>query len=507
MPQSNSESRLSPQQVMVIAPLAGALVTLSLAPFDIWPTGILSCALLAWLLSTCEPRPALWRGWLYGLGMFGSGASWVYVSIHVHGYAPVPLALTLTALFCGGLAIFHGLFGWLYVRFVRPLPGGMLIGFALLWVLLEWLRSWVLTGFPWLLLGYAHVDTWIAGWAPIVGVFGLSFVCALSGSCLFLAWRGRQPVAIATYGVIVLTIWGGGGVLKPIQWVVRASEQPLTTAIYQPNVPQEHKWDRKYYYPILKQLDVGTTPLLGNQILVWPEAAVPNYYQNARGFLDPIAAQAEMTGTTLITGIPHRSDNSQGYHNSIVALGAGSGVYHKQRLVPFGEYVPLESVLRGLIAFFDLPMSAFSPGPADQAPLQAGAYRVAPYICYEIIYPDLVASTARDADLMITISNDSWFGRSIGPLQHLQMARMRALENGRYLIRGTNNGVSAIIDHRGQIVQATDQFVETSLVGEVETMLGNTPFGSFGSRPVIIGCGLGLGLMYLMYLAFWREQD
>jgi apolipoprotein N-acyltransferase len=167
----------------------------------------------------------------------------------------------------------------------------------------------------------------------------------------------------------------------------------------------------------------------------------------------------------------------------------------------------MEGALRGLIAFFDLPMSAFSAGPKNQQPLQAGGFRVAPYICYEIVYPDLVAQTARDADLLITISNDSWFGDSIGPLQHLQMAQMRALENGRYLIRGTNNGVSAIINHRGEIISATDQFVETSLSGEVETMLGNTPFSSFGSAPIIIGCGLGLGLMVLMYFGFWRETD
>lgn len=507
MSDSQRESRLSPLQVLILAPLAGALVTLSLAPFDIWPAGILSCALLVWLLSTCEPRQALWRGWLYGVGMFGTGVSWVYVSIHVHGYAPIPLAVLLTSLFCGGLALFPALFAWLYTRYVRPLPGGMLMGFPLLWVLFEWLRSWILTGFPWLILGYAHSDTPIAGWAPILGVFGLSFICAVSGSCAFLAWRSRQPIAIATYSVIIVTLWIGGGVLKPIQWVAKASEQPLSVAIYQPNVAQEQKWDRRYYYPILTQLESNSLPLLGHDILVWPEAAIPNYYQNARDFLDPIAESAAAAETTLITGIPYRPEGSMQYHNSILALGTGQGAYHKQRLVPFGEYVPMEGALRGLIAFFDLPMSAFSAGPKNQQPLQAGGFRVAPYICYEIVYPDLVAQTARNADLLITISNDSWFGDSIGPLQHLQMAQMRALENGRYLIRGTNNGVSAIINHRGEVVAATDQFVETSLSGEVEAMLGNTPFGSFGSIPIIIGCGAGLGLMVLMYFGFWRETD
>ena len=155
-------------------------------PYNLWPAGIISCGLLAYLLCACDTRQALWRGWLYGLGMFGSGASWVYVSIHVHGYAPVPLALALTAAFCAGLALLHALSAWCYVRFARGLPGGMLLGFALVWVLFEWLRSWLLTGFPWLYLGYAHLDTPLAGWAPLLGVYGLSFICALTGACLML---------------------------------------------------------------------------------------------------------------------------------------------------------------------------------------------------------------------------------------------------------------------------------------------------------------------------------
>lgn len=491
---------------LLLAPLAGALVTLSLAPYNLWPTGILSCVLYAYLLCTCSARQALWRGWLYGLGFFGSGVSWVYVSIHDHGAASVPLALFLTVLFCAGLALLHSLFAWCYVRWVRALPGGMLLGFPALWVLFEWLRSWLLTGFPWLYLGNAHVDTWIAGWAPILGVFGLSFICAITGSCLFLAWRSRQLVTCTTYAGIVLTLWLGGAVLKPTQWVARASETPLSVAIYQPNIPQAQKWDRRYYPNILRQLFLAIDPLYGHDIVLWPESAIPNYYQRARDFLDPIAERAAITETTLITGIPYREAGADDYYNSIIALGHGERVYLKQHLVPFGEYVPLESQLRGLIAFFDLPMSGFTPGPENQPPLLAGAFRAAPFICYEIVFPDLVAAGARESDLLITISNDSWFGDSIGPLQHLEIARMRALENGRYLLRGTNNGVSAIIDHRGQVLAQTPQFEEATLSGEVEVMLGNTPFGSFGSRPIILGCFGALVLMGLMYWAFWREE-
>ena len=254
--QLKTDASLSPLLVMLLAPFAGALVTLSLAPFNLWPLGILSCAIFAYLLCTCSPGQALWRGWLYGLGMFGSGVSWVYVSIHVYGYASVPLAIMLTLLFCAGLALLQALFAWCYVFLVRPLPGGMLMGFPVLWVLFEWLRGWLFTGFPWLYLGYAHVGTWIAGWAPIMGVFALSFICALTGTCLFLGWRSREPIAWATYGVIIVTLWGGGAVLKPTVWVAMASEEPLSVAMVQPNVPQEHKWNSAWYQPIVEQLNL-----------------------------------------------------------------------------------------------------------------------------------------------------------------------------------------------------------------------------------------------------------
>lgn len=493
--------------VLLLAPLAGALVTLSLAPFDLWPAGIISCALYCYLLCTCDARQALWRGWLFGLGLFGSGASWVYVSIHVYGYASVPLAALLTVLFCAGLALLHALFGWCYVRLVRPLPGGMLLGFAALWVLFEGLRSWLLTGFPWLYLGYAHIDTWLAGWAPVVGVYGLSFITALTGSCAFLAWRRRRLLPLAVYASLVLALWVGGGALRQVEWVVPAAQQPLTVALYQPNIPQQLKWQRAYYPTILGQFDQALDEMYGHDIVLWPESALPRFYEQARDYLDPVAARMKRENSTLITGTPFRETGNGGdYFNSIIALGAGQGLYHKQHLVPFGEYVPLEQWLRGLITFFDLPMSGFTPGSPGQGVLRAGDFRVAPFICYEVVYPELVARAAQRADLLVTISNDSWFGASIGPLQHLQMAQMRALETGRYMLRGTNNGVSAIIDHRGRILVRSAQFEETVVSGEAQVMLGTTPAAGFGTRPVFAGCILLLLLMLVMRHTLWREQ-
>lgn len=484
--------------------LAGALVTLSLAPYNLWPAGILAALALCAQLGRCSPRQALWRGWLFGLGFFGAGVSWVYVSIHVYGYASVPLAVFLTVLFCAGLALFQAGFAWCYVRWVRPLPAGLMLGFPALWVLFEWLRGWILTGFPWLYLGYAHIDTPLAGWAPVSGVFGLSFACAITASSLCLAWRRRRASAWASAVIALSLTWVGGALLKPVDWVAPASESSLQVALYQPNIPQEKKWDRDYLPHILRQYGSAMAPLYGADIVVWPESAVPRYYQDMQRWFEPFATRAEQRGTTLISGVPWRGNGAGQYHNSIVALGRGEGVYHKQRLVPFGEYVPLEAWLRGLIAFFDLPMSGFTPGAPEQPPLHAGPWRVAPLICYEIVYPQQVALAARDADLLLTISNDSWFGDSIGPLQHLQMAQMRALENGRYVVRGTNNGVSAIIDQRGRLQQQSEQFVETVLTGEVQVMLGETPFTRFGVTPLISGCWL---ILAVLWLASYSPRD
>ena len=469
---------------------AGSLVTLSLAPYGIWPAAILSCCLYMGLLRTCPVRIAVLRGWLYGLGMFGSGASWVYVSIHDHGNAGVPLAVFLTGVFCAGLALLHALFALLYARFLREAMAGMLVGFPALWVLFEWLRSWLLTGFPWLYIGYATLDTWADGWIPVIGVFGGSLLLAFSASCLYLAWMRRHVQAYLVYGTMVASLWLVGWQFQQAQWVARASDTPVGVAIVQPNIPQELKWRRDYYQPQLDIYEGLTTPLLGEDVVLWPEAAIPNYYQRAQDFLLPLARRAYDSGTALVTGIPWRPATDTRYYNSIVALARGEGVYHKQRLVPFGEYVPLEEWLRGMIDFFDLPMSAFSPGRPNQQPLQLQDFRAAPFICYEIVYPGLVREYARRADLMITISNDSWFGDSIGPLQHLQMARMRALENGRYLLRGTNNGVSAIIDERGQVVAQSGQFTREILRGEAQVMLGQTPFSRLGSTPTLVLCGL-----------------
>jgi apolipoprotein N-acyltransferase len=201
-------------------------------------------------------------------------------------------------------------------------------------------------------------------------------------------------------------------------------------------------------------------------------------------FLTSIHSQAAAHGATVITGIPSR--DSEGRYNSIEALGGGSGIYHKQKLVPFGEYIPFESWLRGIIGFFDLPMSQFTPGPANQAPLAMGDIAIAPFICYEMVYPDFVAAGSNGSQLLVTISNDTWFGDSIGPWQHFQMARFRAVELGRDIIRGTNDGVSALIAADGTIVSTAPQFTKAVISAQVQPRSGDTPYAISGSLPILI---------------------
>lgn len=500
----------------LLAAIAGSLVTLSLAPFNLWPLGIVSCAIIAWLLNALSPAQAALRGWFYGLGLFGSGSSWVYVSIHVYGYASIPLAVFLTVVFSAGLALFSSLTFYAYARWVRGRPSGRLLGFAAIVVLGEWWRSWFLTGFPWLYLGYGHINTPLAGWAPVTGIYGLSFIVALSGAAIshsLTSPPGQPRLQYYRYWLAIAFIWLAGMGLKYIDWVTPRSAAPLKVAMVQANIPQQLKWDRQQYWPTLRLYRHSSEPLWPDyDLVIWPEAAVPGYYHNAREFLDSIASKASVHNSSLITGIPFASPATattpRRYHNSIIALGAGNGIYHKQRLVPFGEYVPLEGFLRGLIQFFDLPMSAFTSGPANQPPLLAGTTRLAPLICYEVVYPDLVAQWMPAADMLITISNDAWFGASIGPLQHLQMAQMRALENGRYLLRSTGSGISAIIDQRGQITTQGKQFSREIISGEAQVYTGATPFALTGSWPTLILCMgilcLGTGIRWATNTAKMR---
>ncbi len=480
----------------VCAAVAGLAITLSLAPLSIWILAPIGLAMFAWSLQGQTVKTAFWVGWLFGIGLFGSGASWVYVSINQFGNASVLLAGALTVLWCVSLGLLGGLFGAV-LRTINPAsPRSDVLLFPALWVLSEWLRTWLLTGFPWLFVGYSQVDGPLQSWAPLGGVLIISFLLALTASyCLHIP-RLSRPVA-AWAGLLLVAAWSISWWLPATTWS-KPSGQTLSVGMVQANIDQNEKWLAAKIPDHIRLQRRMSQPLWGKDLVLWPEAAVPALYQRAQPLLQALQRDAVASGSTFVTGIPYRDDSGHVY-NSIASFGKQTQVYHKRKLVPFGEFMPLESLLRGLIDFFDLPMSSFSAGDWHQDYLKIGRFTAAALICYEAVYLDTVSKPQHDApDLLLTISNDTWFGSSFGPLQHLQMARMRALEWGRSMARGTNNGVSALIAPDGSILQQSEQFKREVIAGELPVHSGLTPYARYGTRPILtlaaLLCAVTLGL-------------
>lgn len=482
----------------LIALAAGAATTLALAPFNIWPLAIVVIALFYLGLRTLNPRQALWRGWWFGFGLYAAGTSWVYVSIHQFGDASPALAGALTLAFVAALGAFFALPAWLWARWLRrdEAPLADALAFAALWVAQEAFRGWFLTGFPWLYSGYSQLTGPLSGLAPLGGVWLISFALALTATLLVNLYSLRTRLSFLAAAIVLLAApWVAGFSLKHHQWTTAVGE-PLKVMTIQGNVPQNMKWDPEQLdaqLSLYRDLTFQSKPA---DLIVWPETAVPILKERASGYLSVMDKFANDRNAALITGVPLRQANAQGdqrYYNAVTVVGQGSGDYLKQKLVPFGEYVPLQEVLRGLIAFFNLPMSDFARGSADQHLLQAKGYSIATYICYEVVYPEFAAGLAAQSQLLLTVSNDAWFGDSIGPLQHLQMAQMRALEAGRWMIRATNNGMTGLINPFGEITLQLPQFKRAVMYGHVQPVEGLTPYLQWRSWPLIILCGLIFG--------------
>lgn len=481
----------------LLALAAGALFTLALAPFDLWPLALLSIALFYRGLRELSPGQAALRGWCHGFGLFAAGVSWVYVSIHDFGAAAPPLAALLTLGFVAGLGLLLALPAWLWARGLRrpQAPLADAVAFAALWLAQEVFRGWLLTGFPWLYAGYSQLDGPLAGLAPLGGVWLISFALALSAALLvnIASLTARKPV-LAGALLLLAAPWIAGLLLARAAWTAPAGA-PLRVAAVQGNIQQDLKWDPaqlERQLVLYRDLTLQGRPV---DLVVWPETAVPVVLDRAQGYVDSLGHVLGERGTALITGVPVRQPDAHGdmrWYNGVTVTGQGTGTYLKQKLVPFGEYVPLQELLRGLIAFFDLPMSDFARGPAEQPLLTAHGRRIAPFICYEVVYPAFAAGLAAESELLLTISNDAWFGRSIGPLQHLQMARMRALEAGRWMIRATNNGITVLIDPFGRVTAQVPSFEQTVLYGEVVPMQGLTPYLRWQYGPLASLCLLPL---------------
>ncbi len=483
----------------VVALAAGALAPLAYAPFGWYPVTVLSVALLFVSWEGLSATQALRRGWWFGLGMFGAGVCWVYISIHEFGGAPAPLALLITAGLIVYLALYPGLVGYLATRFF-PSPDGVrtLLVLPAAWVLLEWVRGWFLTGFPWLALGYSQSDAPLAGLAPLLGVYGVGAAVAWSAALLVWTVRGRdRQRAYALLGVLVL--WGGAALLQhDVDWT-RPTGKPVRAVLLQGNISQAVKWELDQRVPTLERYLDLTREHWNADLIVWPETAIPVFYhQVADKFVARLEQLAREHGTDLLVGIPVLDRDRWNYYNAMMSLGRERGFYYKRHLVPFGEYLPLRKTLGGVLEFMNIPMSDFSSGGADQPLLRVAGYPVGISICFEAAFGEEIIRELPQAAFLVNVSNDAWFGNSLAPHQHLQIARMRALETGRYLLRATNTGISAIIDDRGRVVTRSAQFTVAALTGKVQPRAGATPYVRFGNRPVVALAVLALALALLM---------
>ncbi|OUS28510.1 apolipoprotein N-acyltransferase [Gammaproteobacteria bacterium 45_16_T64] len=487
----------------ILSLFAGCIFALGFAPLGIWPATLISIALFITLLQGQSPGTAAFRGWLYGLGLYGVGVSWVFVSIHYHGNTPAPLAILMTFIFTGGLALLFGAQAWVYQKLGLARAGA--ITFASLWILFEWTKIELLSGFPWLFVGYSFIDAPLKHYAPVVGVLGISWLAVASAYFLVSAYQHRSLRVIFLAPLVI--IWGGTYFIETQEWTRVSLKGPVNVSLIQGNISQEKKWDPLERDNIINTyLDLTETEW-GQDIILWPEAAYPVFYNEAQEVIAKLDIQGKQHHSAIISGVPYWEEGPEKYryYNSIFVTGAGEGMYHKQKLVPFGEFIPFEDLIRGTIPFLDLPLSSFSRGDYNQPPLIAKGSSFAPFICYEVLYPELVRRLGKDADFLLTVSNDAWFGKSWGPNQHFEMVRMRALELGKYMLRGTNTGITAIIDHKGNVISQIPQFEAGVLRGQVLKTSGHTPYSLYGYWPLLALATLIIVICSL--LTIWQQKS
>ncbi len=465
--------------------VAGAATVLAFAPAGWWPLAVVGPAALFLLWRACTRGRAAWRGWLFGLGLWGAGVYWIYFSLHHFGAAIAPLAGVLTVVFAMGMALTLALLGVL-VAWGEPERRG-LAWFLLVvpgaWVLLEWFRSWFLTGFPWLLLGTSQTDSWLAGYLPAVGVYGAGLAVAVSAGALAALVRTRWlHGAVAV--LVAAAVWVGGLALDRVHWT-HSGALPFDAALVQGNVAPEQKFadlEASLERYTSRTREVADTA----EVVLWPETAVPTFYEREAERLNAFARAMHEQDTHVVSGVFTFGEAGERYYNGVRQLGPGKRDYRKQRLVPFGEYMPLRNLLGVFERFIEIPMSDIAQGRPDQEPLEVGRYRMGVSVCYEAAYPGVIAQAVPPATVLMNVSNDAWFGDSAAPAQHLQIARTRSRELARPMLRATNTGISAIIDHRGQVMASAPQFESAVVEARIEPRGGLTPFARWGSVPALL---------------------
>ena len=463
--------------------LAGAHLPLAFAPVGLFPFGFLVPLVLLVLWEGVTPRRAAQIGFLFGCGFFGIGVSWVFISIHDMGHLSLWLAGLITILLIAFLALFPALQGYLTARFFpgKRVAHAILI-FPCLWLVAEALRGWVLTGCPWLYLGYSQMESPLSGLAPVVGVLGVSLATTLTSGLLWVLWRGQVWSVRIGAGLALVVLWGTAALLQGVEWTAQSGE-PFRVSLVQVATPQQVRWRIEERQANIRRYVELTKQHWDAQLIVWPENALTVFYHEATDFLEALTTEAQKHKADLLIGLPFLDPATLQYYNALVAL-PSKKFYFKHHLVPFTEFLPFKEQIHPLINFFQIPMSDFSPGAANQEPLLMAGHRIGLSICYDAAFPEEIAAALPAAELLINVSNDGWFGNSLAPHQNLQMAQMRALETGRWLLRSTNTGISAFIGPNGQVLAETPLFQDAVLTHDVQPMTGTTPYARRGNTPV-----------------------
>ena len=467
---------------LIIALLSGAMLPLAFAPFFYHPVAELSLFILLNLWSKKTPVLSARLGLCFGIGFFGSGIYWLYISIHYYGGSSVVTALLILLLLIIGLATYYAIVGYLLNRFF-PCPNyyRLLLAFPTIWTISEWLRGYCFSGFPWLFLGYSHLNTPLEGFAPVFGVYGVSFVVAQTAGAIVISYQQLKKRKFPLITMLLISLlWTVGYTLNQINWTKKKpNQQPITACIVQGNISQAQKWQSSELDKIVNHYIELTKEALKDtkyNLIVWPEAAIPVINQKVKEQLLKLDLELQSKQAILITGTSLYNQQTTSYFNSLIALGAASSTYHKKQLVPFGEYWPFKPLLSWLENFIYIPMSDFEAGNADQSVLRLNKLTIAPFICYEIAYPDLLINYLPEANFIVTISDDSWFGKTTAAAQHLQIAQMRSLETGRYQLFATNTGITAIINHRGKIIAQAAPFEIAIINSSIEAYEKLTPW-------------------------------
>lgn len=478
------------------------MLMMAFAPFSIFPFAVLAPVGLLALLYQASPRRAFWFGFYFGVGFFGSGVYWVFISISRYGDVPDVLAFAITAALVSFLALFPAVSCYLANRYFQSNQRAkVILAFPALWVFSEWTRSFIFTGFPWLLLGYSQTNSPLKGYAPIFSVYGISLVLMVTSGLVFdaiLTTKKREYFKTYINLLIVTALWIVGALLSLIPWTIPVGN-PVSVSLVQGNIPQSLKWDPQNIALSFERYRDMTAPLWGKtDLIIWPEVAIPMPLEDAQSFVNKMSDHAVASHSDLIFGIPALAEGDAGYYNTLVSVGSNQSAYIKRQLVPFGEYIPFQKIMARALDFMNVPMSNMKAGPHNQKPMKVGQLTILPSICYEIAYPELSRTINPNVNLILTVTNDAWFGESTAQAQHLQMAAMRSMEMGRAGLFVSNDGITAIINDKGIIEEAAPTHIEYVLRGKIQPQEGYTPWMKNGFDPLllILICMLGGVIQY-----------